>query len=158
MLPLSQGIEGVVWHRCSHPHPIFSFAANDVPVAQDDAFSTVDTKTVSGSVATNDVLSANGGNVFTAATKPLHGKLVLSADGTFSYTPTAGNTGKDTFTYNLTDADGDVSSAIVTITIIGMLQVHSVLIFSVKCPMLSFDVSLHHCSLLLTQPEPYFRA
>ena len=93
-----------------------------MPIARDDAFSIVDSKTLSNSVATNDVLSANGGNVFTAARQPLHGTVVVSADGSFSYTPAAGYVGTDSFTYNLTDADGDVSSAIVTITIIGMWQ------------------------------------
>ncbi|HVU91642.1 MAG TPA: esterase-like activity of phytase family protein [Jatrophihabitans sp.] len=37
-------------------------------------------------------------------TAPSHGTLTIDADGTFSYTPDAGFTGTDTFTYTATDA------------------------------------------------------
>jgi hypothetical protein len=40
----------------------------------------------------------------TAHTSPAHGSLTLNADGTFRYTPAAGFTGTDTFTYTVTDA------------------------------------------------------
>jgi hypothetical protein len=40
----------------------------------------------------------------TAHTSPAHGSLSLNPDGTFAYTPAAGFTGTDTFTYTVTDA------------------------------------------------------
>ena len=46
-----------------------------------------------------------------------HGTAVVNADGTFSYTPTTGYTGQDTFTYRVTDVHGHAGSATVTITI-----------------------------------------
>ncbi|MDT3441104.1 MULTISPECIES: esterase-like activity of phytase family protein [unclassified Pseudofrankia] len=39
-----------------------------------------------------------------SSTKPAHGTLNLNPDGTFSYTPNAGFTGTDTFTYAVSDA------------------------------------------------------
>ena len=54
--------------------------------------------------------------VTTAATK---GTAVYNSDGTFTYTPTAGQTGSDSFTYTITDGDGDTSTATVTIDACG---------------------------------------
>jgi hypothetical protein len=43
------------------------------------------------------------------------GSLVYNNDGTFTYTPTAGEDGDVTFQYTITDGDGDPSTATVTI-------------------------------------------
>ena len=91
-----------------------------MPIAHDDAFATVVNKSVSGSLAANDVLSSDGGNVFSAVTLPQHGSLGINPDGTFTYTPGAGFVGQDSFTYRITDANGDVSIATVILTILGM--------------------------------------
>jgi hypothetical protein len=42
----------------------------------------------------------------TSHTSPAHGSLSLNADGSFRYTPAAGFTGTDTFTYTVSDAVG----------------------------------------------------
>lgn len=62
----------------------------------------------------NDV-DANG-DPLTAAleTPPAHGTLNLNADGTFSYTPTAGYFGADSFTYRV--SDGTLQSDPVTVS------------------------------------------
>ncbi len=60
------------------------------------------------------------GNTFTAqlATAPGHGSATVNANGTFSYTPTIGYSGTDTFTYRAVDSLGAASAPItVTITI-----------------------------------------
>jgi hypothetical protein len=44
-----------------------------------------------------------------------HGSLSLAADGGFTYTPTAGHSGPDSFTYTATD--GDLSSGVATVTL-----------------------------------------
>ncbi|MFI5455636.1 MAG: Ig-like domain-containing protein [Isosphaerales bacterium] len=44
-----------------------------------------------------------------------HGALTLNSDGTFTYTPTAGFTGTDSFTYQ--DTDGTLTSNVATATI-----------------------------------------
>src|SRR6185295_17651618 len=47
-----------------------------------------------------------------------HGALVLNADGSFTYTPTANYNGPDSFTYQAKDAAGALSNtATVTITV-----------------------------------------
>jgi hypothetical protein len=42
---------------------------------------------------------------------------VVNADGSFTYTPDADYHGPDSFTYTLTDADGDVSTATALLTV-----------------------------------------
>jgi ELWxxDGT repeat protein len=48
---------------------------------------------------------------------PDNGTVVLNADGTITYTPDADFNGSDTFTYRLTDADGETGEATVSITV-----------------------------------------
>jgi hypothetical protein len=74
-------------------------------VALDDAYKTLMSTPVSGNVMTNDFDPE--GNTFTVTstgtiTTP-HGSVVLNANGTFTYTPTAGYVGDDTFTYTICD-------------------------------------------------------
>lgn len=45
------------------------------------------------------------------ASGPQHGSLTVNNDGSFTYTPDAGFFGEDAFTYTITDALGQVSSA-----------------------------------------------
>ena len=44
------------------------------------------------------------------AAAPTNGTAVVNADGSFIYTPATGFAGKDSFTYTLTDSDGNVSA------------------------------------------------
>ena len=54
----------------------------------------------------------------TVVTNPTNGTLTLNANGSFTYTPTAGFSGVDTFTYNVKDTPGQISTdATVTITV-----------------------------------------
>ena len=59
------------------------------------------------------------GDALTAVlvTPPAHGALTLSANGGFSYTPAAGFSGTDSFTYKANDGKDDSAVATVTITI-----------------------------------------
>ncbi|MBK8577067.1 MAG: cadherin-like domain-containing protein [Candidatus Accumulibacter sp.] len=61
--------------------------------------------------------SGDGGNTWALATGPSHGSVVVNADGSFTYTPDADYHGPDSFTYILTDADGDVSTATALLTV-----------------------------------------
>ncbi len=56
--------------------------------------------TVTGNVLRNDP----GATAVVRHTNPTDGVVTVNADGTFSYTPNAGFTGTDTFTYTATDA------------------------------------------------------
>lgn len=45
------------------------------------------------------------------------GTLKIQADGSYTYTPNQDKTGEDVFTYTIKDADGDISTAKLTITV-----------------------------------------
>jgi VCBS repeat-containing protein len=59
------------------------------------------------------------GNPLTAklVTGPSHGTLVLNADGSFTYTPSANYNGADSFTYKVTDGTFTSAAATVSLTI-----------------------------------------
>jgi T1SS-143 domain-containing protein len=114
---------------------------DDVPVAVDDGTRTLEEggQTVTGDVMANDTEGADGAEVtgFTYTDENGNqaigtigveadtefGKLTVNADGTYSYTSDANETHTDgnplteSFTYTLTDADGDTSSAVQAFTI-----------------------------------------
>jgi hypothetical protein len=77
--------------------PSKPFAAND------DAYLISQGQTLNAhdSIFGNDT---GGSGQLVAHTTPAHGTLTLNSDGTFSYLPTAGFTGVDTFTYTVSDA------------------------------------------------------
>ncbi|MCB2025081.1 MAG: IPTL-CTERM sorting domain-containing protein [Ottowia sp.] len=76
---------------------------NVLAAVNDQAVTTVDTP-VSGNVATNDG-TVPPGATFSKATDPAHGTVVVNADGTYTYTPSPGYSGADSFTYRLCTAD-----------------------------------------------------
>lgn len=57
-------------------------------------------QTITGNVLKND----NGATAIVRHTNPANGSVTVNADGTISYTPKAGFTGTDTFTYTASDA------------------------------------------------------
>lgn len=71
--------------------------------ARDDAYLAQQGRTLTTHAS---VLGNDSGRPLTvvAHTNPAHGSLSLNQDGTFSYTPAAGFTGVDTFTYTASDA------------------------------------------------------
>ncbi len=76
----------------------------------------VSVPSVGGGILDNDT----GGVAPVTAVKdsdPVHGSLVLNADGTFTYTPTANYFGPDSFTYHANDSTGDSGVATVNITV-----------------------------------------
>ena len=48
---------------------------------------------------------------------PSNGSVTLNSDGSFTYTPNANFNGTDTFSYQISDVDGNTASATVTITV-----------------------------------------
>ncbi|MEH8177653.1 Ig-like domain-containing protein, partial [Aeromonas veronii] len=99
---------------------------DDVPTAVNDTNGTAseNSGTLTGNVITNDVQGADGAAVSAGTLPGIYGSLVLNANGSYTYTldPTdpqfvalpGGATGSEVFTYTLTDADGDVSTATLT--------------------------------------------
>ncbi len=92
-------------------------SVNDVPVAVDDSFTLNEDTAITGTLIANDTESADGGNTWAVETGPAHGSVSINADGTFTYTPADNYNGSDSFTYAITDADGDVSTASVNLHI-----------------------------------------
>ncbi|HID05874.1 MAG TPA: tandem-95 repeat protein, partial [Armatimonadetes bacterium] len=63
--------------------------------------------------------SSRGGLYISEFIQPANGTITNNGNGTFSYTPNPGYAGKDTFSYTVTDGDGNQSSALVEIYVIG---------------------------------------
>ena len=94
---------------------------NDVPLAAADNYQVAEDTPITARVTTNDGLSTDGDgtNVVTVAEGdgPTHGALSMSEAGVFVYTPETNYFGPDSFTYTLTDANGDTSTAVVTLNV-----------------------------------------
>jgi VCBS repeat-containing protein len=84
------------------------------PAATADSFNVVYAGTLTGNVLSNDL----GGSLTAALqTQPQHGQLSLQSDGSFTYTPNAGFSGADSFTYLLHDGAGQNATATVSISV-----------------------------------------
>ena len=93
---------------------------NPTPDPVADSFSTNEDASVSGIVLTND---ADLGNTpitsVTVVAGPANGTLTAfnPTTGAFTYQPASNYSGIDTFTYQVTDANGDTATATATITV-----------------------------------------
>ncbi|MEF9898631.1 MAG: Ig-like domain-containing protein, partial [Pseudomonas sp.] len=106
---------------------------DDVPLAVDDTNAVTATEahlTLTGNVLDNDTQGADriaSGPITPQTIEGTYGKLVLAADGSYTYTLNTadpdfialhgGGSGVDTFTYTLKDADGDTSNATLKIDV-----------------------------------------
>jgi hypothetical protein len=93
------------------------------PVANPDSGTT--TTGVPLTNGTNLLANDTGTTPLTAAlaSAPAHGTVAVDPDGSYTYTPAAGFSGHDTYTYTATDPDGQVSApATVSITVIPQAQ------------------------------------
>ncbi|NJO74750.1 MAG: tandem-95 repeat protein [Leptolyngbyaceae cyanobacterium RM1_406_9] len=88
---------------------------NALPDPINDTFSTNEDTLLSGSVADADV--GDGPATYTVISAPSHGVLNFNSNGSFIYTPSPDYNGSDSFTYRVTDANGDTATAIATITV-----------------------------------------
>lgn len=91
------------------------------PIATDDSYNCIGnvgiTLNTAQGVLANDV--SPDGNALTAvvSTNVTHGTLSLATNGSFTYNPTAGYSGTDSFVYTLTSTNGKTSTATVNITV-----------------------------------------
>ena len=93
-------------------------AVNDAPVGVADSYSTNQNAPLvvpPRGVLNNDTDGDGDALTATLVTGPAHGTLTLNADGSFSYTPTTGYNGPDSFTY--TAADAGLTSATTTVSL-----------------------------------------
>ena len=92
---------------------------NNVPDAVNDAYATNAGTAVAVSVRGNDTDPDGDTLTVTRLAGPAHGTLTLNASGVGTYTPAAGWSGTDTFTYRVADGFGGTDDATVTITVNG---------------------------------------
>jgi VCBS repeat-containing protein len=86
------------------------------PQPVDDTAEVAEGSRVSIDVLANDI--AGGGPLsVTQVTQGAHGSVVIDSSGTVTYSPAAGFTGTDSFTYLATDSQGGEALATVTVTI-----------------------------------------
>jgi hypothetical protein len=109
-----QGGSGVTTLDVGEPDPV-----DHAPDAVDDSFAVTQNVALTGTLITNDSPSLDGGNVWSLVSggEPAHGTVTVSPTGGFVYTPVTGYTGSDSFTYQIIDADGDIDTATVTLTV-----------------------------------------
>ncbi len=89
------------------------------PAGTDDTFSVHAGQTATADAKTGLLANDHGtGLTVTGNTKPAHGDLTVEQDGSYSYTPTAGYSGPDSFTYTAKDGDGATITGTVTITVL----------------------------------------
>jgi large repetitive protein len=90
---------------------------NDAPIAVNDFFLTIENQSVSGTLAVND--SDADGNVlqYSVVSPPAWGSIVLNNDGSFVYTPALNFFGIVQTTYQISDGNGGISSAILSIAV-----------------------------------------
>ncbi|HLP75707.1 MAG TPA: Ig-like domain-containing protein, partial [Candidatus Paceibacterota bacterium] len=91
---------------------------NTAPTAVADSYSTtVDTQLVvaAAGVLSNDTDAESDPLTAVLNAGPSHGSLTLNADGSFTYTPTSGYGGADSFTYHAND--GALASGVVTVSL-----------------------------------------
>jgi hypothetical protein len=89
----------------------------NVPVAVSDAATTPEDTPVTVAVLANDTGTTDGRLTVTIINYPQHGTAVVNPDQTVTYTPAANYNGPDSFSYTVTDANGEGSSATVTLNV-----------------------------------------
>ncbi len=93
---------------------------NTTPVAQGDSYVTTMNNALTAAapgVLANDT-DANGDSLTASVVNsPSHGSVTLNANGSFLYTPVAGFTGTDTFSYRASDGSAFSATALVAITV-----------------------------------------
>ena len=88
------------------------------PVANPDSATTAENTPVTIPVLANDATLPGDAITVTSTTAPAQGVVALNPDGTLSYTPTAGFTGMDSFSYTITDRYGQTSTAAVSVDVV----------------------------------------
>ena len=91
------------------------------PIGFNDAYTCIGnvgiTVNVAGSVLANDISPDATSLTATILTTTTNGTTSLSSDGSFTYTPNAGYSGTDIFTYTITSSNGKTGTATATITV-----------------------------------------
>ncbi len=93
-------------------------AVNDNPVAVTDSYTVeMDQSLAIVNLTVNDTDADGDDLTITQVTQPGHGMLVDNGDTTYTYTPTTGYTGNDSFNYTIEDGQGGVGTGDVNIAV-----------------------------------------
>jgi VCBS repeat-containing protein len=95
-------------------------AVNDAPVAVPDSYTTTENTAVTiaaPGVLANDSDVDSGTLTAVKVTNPAHGTVTVNANGSIVYTPTAGYSGPDSFTYRVSDGSLNSNTATVTLAV-----------------------------------------
>lgn len=92
-------------------------AVNDAPIANHDSFTMQEDAVLNGNVAINDSDVDSAVLTFTVTQMPASGALVLSSNGSFTFTPLAHFNGVISFTYQVCDDGALCATAVATITV-----------------------------------------
>jgi hypothetical protein len=92
-------------------------AVNDLPIAQDDSATTPEDVPVIIAVLSNDLDPDGDELTVQAVAQPVHG-VVSNGNGELLYTPDAGFSGTDTFSYTVSDGRGGADTAQVSVTVV----------------------------------------
>ena len=98
---------------------------NDTPIARNDAATTTTATPVNINVLNNDEDPENDALILSLGTLPQNGTAQINDNGTpddqrddlITYTPTAGFIGTDTFSYRVSDGNGEETTAQVNVTV-----------------------------------------
>ncbi|MNT63947.1 hypothetical protein D3C72_2018030 [compost metagenome] len=91
---------------------------NDAPVATDDSAAVAENDSVAIAVRGNDVDSDGDALTVEGVTQGANGSVVVDlVTGNPIYTPNAGFTGSDSFTYTIRDGRGGTDTATVFVTV-----------------------------------------
>ena len=106
--------------------------------------------TLSGQVGQN--CNSNDTLTYAVQSQPLNGALTLVSGNSMTYTPNAGFSGLDSFTFNVTDTTnqaGLLISATATVSlVVSATGVTPVL--TLTCPAVTYDLNPHGCTTALT--------
>jgi len=103
--------------RVSEIDATFEGAINNPPTARDDTATTGLDTPVAIDVLANDTDADGDALSVQSFGQAANGTVVENPDGTLSYTPDAGFTGTDSFTYTVSDGIDEDAPATVTVTV-----------------------------------------
>ncbi|MEL7281074.1 MAG: Ig-like domain-containing protein [Pseudomonadota bacterium] len=94
---------------------------NDDPIASDVDVSVAEDDAIEGSLI-EDAFDVDGDNLTFSLVSgeedgPFNGDVVVNEDGTYTYTPDPDFNGEDSFTYQVSDGNGGITTATVTVTV-----------------------------------------
>ena len=98
----------------------FSITINhnpDSPIVEDGLIVAARNSSVSGVLSGSDDQSPTSSLTFSLVSGPANGSLTVNADGSYSFTPTSGYAGEDSFTYQVTDPDGNSAVAAMVVNV-----------------------------------------